>query len=60
MKQARKLLEKIDRKKQALLKTDSEHLKKDYSKSIKSDLKELKDYCKFKGLDFEELTRGTT
>lgn len=57
MRQAKEMVREINRKKQALRKTDSEYLKRDYSKSIKSDLKELKDYCKFKGFDIEEVLR---
>lgn len=55
MKQAKEMAKEIYRKKQALQKTKSEHLKRDYTKSINSDLRELKDYCKFKGLDIKEV-----
>lgn len=56
MKQAEKLITEINRKKEAIRQTKSIYLINDYHKSIKSDLFELRDYCKFKGLDFDEVT----
>lgn len=57
MKNAKKMVAEIDRKKRALRNTKSEHLERDYRKSIYSDLKELRDYCKFKGLDFKAVIK---
>ena len=52
MRQALILVDEIQRKKVAIGRTRSERLKNDYTKSIKSDLKELREYCKYKGLDY--------
>ena len=57
MKQALIFIDEINRKKSALQKTKSQYLKNDYSKSIRQDIKELKSYCEYKGLDFQELKR---
>lgn len=55
MKQALILVEEINRKKAAIDKSDSIYLKSDYLKSITDDLRELKDYCKFKKISFEKI-----
>lgn len=57
MKQAQKFIDEINRKKEAMRKTKSMRLFNDYRKSIRDDLFELRDYCKFKGLDFNEIKR---
>jgi hypothetical protein len=57
VKQALKLVDEINRKKEAILKTRSSHLRNEYAKSIRVDMFELRDYCKFKGLDFKEVVR---
>lgn len=60
MKQALVLVEEIKRKKKALVKTKSEYLMLDYLKSIRSDINELRIYCKYKKLDFSELKKQFT
>jgi hypothetical protein len=55
VKQAKILVAEINRKRDAIRKTESTYLINDYHKSIRSDLIELRDYCKFKGLDFSEV-----
>lgn len=57
MNQALKLVDEINRKKKAVLETRSSYLRNDYAKSIRADIFELRDYCKFKGLDFKEVAR---
>jgi hypothetical protein len=57
MKQALKLVDEINRKKNAILETRSSYLRNDYAKSISADISELRDYCNFKGLDFNEVVR---
>ena len=57
MKQALKLVDEINRKNEAIRKTKSAYLRNDYYKSVRSDMFELRDYCKFKGLDFNEIAR---
>lgn len=57
MKQALILIEEINRKRKAVQETKSQYLKNDYSKRIRADMFELKDYCKYRGLKFKELTR---
>ena len=58
MKQAKLLINEINRKKEAICKTKSKHLIADYRKSIKSDISELKEYCEYKGIDFKVLVVG--
>jgi hypothetical protein len=58
MKQAIKVVEEIERLKGAIYKTNSEHLIKDYSKQTVKLIKELKTYCKYKNLNFNEVMRG--
>ena len=60
MKQALIFIEEIKRKKQAIRETKSQYLKNDYAKSVKNDIKELQDYCFFKGLDFSKLLKLLT
>jgi hypothetical protein len=57
MNQALKLVAEINRKKKRILETRSSYLRNDLYKSIRSDMFELRDYCKFKGLDFKEVAR---
>ena len=57
MKQALVLVDEINRKKRAMRKTKSEYLILDYAKSISSDIRELKIYCKYKRLSFKDLQR---
>ena len=57
MEQALKLVDEINRKKEAIGKTKSTYLRNNYYKSIRSDMFELRDYCKFKGLDFKAVAR---
>lgn len=57
MKQALILIDEINRKKAAVKITDSEYLKRDYLKSISSDIEELKTYCEYRGYDFSELEK---
>ena len=57
MKQALSLVDEINRKNEAIRKTKSTYLINDYYKSIRSDMFELRDYCKFKGLDLNEVVR---
>lgn len=58
MKQAIKVINEINRKREAIRNTKSTPLINDYSKSIKSDMLELKEYCRYKGIDFNKLTEG--
>ena len=57
MKQAKLLADEINRKREAIRKTKSTYIRNDYYKSIRADMFELSDYCKFKGLDFKEVAR---
>lgn len=57
MKQALKLVDEINRKNEAIRQTRSTYLINDYYKSIRADMFELRDYCKFKGLDLNEIAR---
>lgn len=55
MLKALEFAQEIKRKQEAIKKSNSRHLKNDYSKSIKRDIKELKYYCKQKGIDYKRL-----
>ena len=57
MKQAKLLVDEINRKREAIRKTNSTHLINDYHKSIRSDMFELRDYCRFKGIDLNEVAK---
>lgn len=57
MKQALIMINEINRKKAALKNTTSNYLKRDYARSIWSDTEELKEYCSYKGLNFEEIRK---
>ena len=58
MKQALKVVEEINRMKAAKEKTKSAKLKNDYSKGIRNLTAELKEYCGYKKLNFNEVMRG--
>lgn len=58
MKQALKVVEEIERLKGAIEKTESEKLKKDYSKGIRKLTAELKEYCWYKNLNFKKVMKG--
>ena len=47
----------ILRKEEAIRKTKSEKLKRDYSKNVKKSIKELKYYCKINGLRFMDVMK---
>lgn len=57
MKAAREHIEEINRLYASIKKTNSQYLKNDYSKSIYRMLDELKEYCKYKGYSYKELTK---
>lgn len=57
MEQALKLVDEINRKNEAIRRTKSTYLINDHHKSIRADMFELRDYCKFKGLDFGKVGR---
>lgn len=45
----------IKRQQAALLKTESKYLQRDYSKSIKRLESELREYCMFRGIDYDAI-----
>lgn len=55
MRKALEFVQEIKRKQEVIEKSDSRHLINDYTKSIKRDIKELKYYCKQKGIDYNQL-----
>ena len=55
MKQAQILIDDIKRMKQAIAKTKSYKLRKDYTKAIKRKTSELFEYCQYKGLIFDSV-----
>ena len=57
MKQARIMIDHINEKVLAIRKTKSPQLKRDYYVAIKRDKQELRDYCRYKKLNYKELSR---
>lgn len=57
MRQALILVDEIKRKKDAIKRKRSQYVVNDYSKSIHRDINELREYCQYKGLDFEYLMK---
>lgn len=55
MNQAEILVKEINRKLTAIKQSESQYLSTDYMKSINSDIAELKEYCNYRGLDFDKL-----
>lgn len=56
MKAIRRELDEIERLKCAIEKTNSEHLRRDYQKAIKRKTKEIKEYCRYRGIDYENIS----
>ena len=52
MKAAKREAMDIMRMREAMSRTKSEHLKMDYAKGIKRKEKELKTYCRYRGIDY--------
>lgn len=50
-----KELDDIKRMQEAIENTDSEYLKRDYKKAIKRKRNEIKEFCKFRGLNYYDL-----
>jgi hypothetical protein len=55
MKQALIVADEIYRMQKAMHITKSEYLKRDYAKNIKLLKKELKEYCGYKGLEYDKI-----
>ena len=60
MKQALNVVKEIERLKWAIYKTNSEYLIRDYSKQTVKLIKELKEYCRYRKLDYNEVMRGAS
>lgn len=58
MEQALKVVCEINRMRGAIEKTKSAKLKNDYSKGIRKLTAELKEYCYYKKLNFNEIMKG--
>lgn len=58
MNKAIETAKEIGRKQKALQKTKSDKLKSDYGKSIHRSIKELRFYCKCKGLNYNEVIKA--
>ena len=57
MKQAMLLVNNIKENIAVIKKTESPHLKQDRTKYVNRCLKELKDYCRFKNLNYKKLVQ---
>lgn len=55
MKQATKTLNEIRELNAAIHKSKSPKLKRDYSKAMRRKIKDLKEYCMYRGISLEEL-----
>ena len=55
MKQVLKEVEDIKRMREAISKTKSDYLINDYKKAISRKIRDLKEYCTYKGLNYKEL-----
>ena len=58
MKQALIVIAEIKRMKTAVRKSKSVKLKNDYNKAIRNKKADLKEYCQYRGFDYEELMGG--
>ena len=58
MNAAKRHVAEINRLKLAIDKTKSQYLKNDYSKNLKTLILELKEYCGYRGFDFEKIIQG--
>ena len=56
MRAAMQHVAEIKRMQEAMQKTSSEYLKRDYAKGIATLQKELKEYCKYRGYDYNKIT----
>lgn len=56
MKAAKRQIEEINRLKMAIKETKSKYLRRDYQKSIRRLESELREYCSYRGLDYETIT----
>lgn len=57
MKQALKLIDEINRMKLSINNSSSVYLRRDYEKVIRRDLRDLEEYCSYKGIDYKELKK---
>ena len=58
MKAAMRQVEEIDRLKEAIRKTNSNYLKNDYAKNMRTLKRELKEYCRYRGIDYQRVLMG--
>lgn len=55
MKQIEKEIGEINRMRAAIKNTSSRYLIRDYTKSIAQKIKDIKEYCKYRNINFNEL-----
>ena len=55
MKQIEKEIAEINRMRSAIKNTSSKYLIRDYNKSIAQKIKDIKEYCKYRNINFNEL-----
>lgn len=55
MKQIEKEIAEINRMRAAIKNTSSKYLIRDYNKSIAQKIKDIKEYCKYRNINFNEL-----
>lgn len=58
MKAAMRQVEEIDRLEKAISKTKSVYLKNDYMKNMRTLKAELKEYCGYRGFDYQRVVMG--
>lgn len=55
MKQIEKEIAEINRMRAAIKNTSSKYLIRDYNKSIAQKIKDIKEYCRYRNINFNEL-----
>ncbi len=58
MRAVKKQIEEINRMYESIEKTKSQYLRNDYLKGIRRKKKELKIYCKYRGYDYNEISKS--
>ncbi len=58
MKSAMRHVEEMNRLEDAIKKTKSVYLKNDYCKNLKTKRNELKEYCMYRGFDYQKVIMG--
>lgn len=58
MKQVKKEIDEINRLYELTCNTNSPHLSRDIKKAIRNKIRDLKEYCGYRNLNFNEISKG--